>query len=682
MRSVFARSAFWPPRTTAPMRMFSQTVSSVKSPRPSGTWAIPSRATLSGLRPVIDRPANVIWPAVLTMPHTARSVVVFPAPFAPRRATTSPSSTVRETPCSAVIGPYRALTSRSSSSGTLLPEVGLDHLRVGAHLGGRALGDLPSEIENVDAVADRHDERHVVLHQEDRQLEVLLQAPERALQLLDLFVVEAAGRLVQEQQARPRDERARQLDALQSPEGKPRGRTIGEPGQAEVLERLQRLRAGSALAERPHACVRADEDVLGHRHRRKEDDVLERARHVLPDDPVRRRAEQVLTGEDDATRIGLVEPRDHVEERRLAGAVRADQPRDRFFLGRERHPVERNDPPEAARDVVDREQSHGSMIISGLNRRMHELEGGIRRVTFGLPLGIDHVHCYLLPRRDGSWIAVDTGLGLPDAGARWRAVLDALEGPVARILITHFHPDHVGASAELAALTGAPVSQGREDYDQCVRAWGEVRRPERFPDDMRANGVPEEEIDVFRGQAGTLRQLVRFVRDPERLSPGDEVDGWRVLHLPGHADGHLAFLRDGILIVGDALLLSITPNVGLYPDSRPDPLGDYLASLEQIAELAPRVALAGHREVIDDPAGRARELIAHHGERLKRTADALDGRPQSAYAVSFSLFPEPLSPTLRRFALAETRAHLEYLVRRDAARRLDEDRRVSYLASR
>jgi glyoxylase-like metal-dependent hydrolase (beta-lactamase superfamily II) len=123
---------------------------------------------------------------------------------------------------------------------------------------------------------------------------------------------------------------------------------------------------------------------------------------------------------------------------------------------------------------------------------MHALEGGGRRVTFALPLGIDHVHCYLLPRDDGSWIAVDTGLGLPDAGERWRAVLDALGGPVERILITHFHPDHVGAAADLAELTGAPVSQGREDYEQCLRAWGEPRRPELFPEDMRTNGTPED----------------------------------------------------------------------------------------------------------------------------------------------------------------------------------------------
>jgi glyoxylase-like metal-dependent hydrolase (beta-lactamase superfamily II) len=321
------------------------------------------------------------------------------------------------------------------------------------------------------------------------------------------------------------------------------------------------------------------------------------------------------------------------------------------------------------------------MIISSVNRGVHELEGGVRRVTFELPLGIDHVHCYLLPRNDGSWVDVDTGLGLPDARERWRTVLDELDGPVARILITHFHPDHVGAAADLAELTGAPVAQGREDYEQCVRAWGALRRPERFPDDMRANGVPEDEIDVFRQQAGLLRQMVRFVRDPELLAPGDEIDGWDVLHLPGHADGHIAFLRDGILIAGDALLLSITPNVGLYPDSRPDPLGDYLSSLEHIAELDPRAAYGGHGEAIGDPAGRARELTAHHHERLEQAAESLSADGRTAYELSFALWPEQLAPVLRRFALAETRAHLEYLVLRDQAVRADGDGRVVYSLS-
>jgi glyoxylase-like metal-dependent hydrolase (beta-lactamase superfamily II) len=313
---------------------------------------------------------------------------------------------------------------------------------------------------------------------------------------------------------------------------------------------------------------------------------------------------------------------------------------------------------------------------------MVELEDGIRRVTFALPLGIDHVHCYLLPSSEGDWTLVDTGLGLPDAGDRWSRILAELDAPVGRIVVTHFHPDHVGASADVAELTGAPVHQGAEDYDQCMRTWGELRNEERMPDYLRKHGTPETDVRSFREEAAAFVRFVRFERDPMLLSPGQEIDGWELLHLPGHADGHLALLRDGILVAGDTLLGTITPNVGLYPDSRPDPLADYLASLERIVALEPRLALPGHGEPIGDPAGRAKELIDHHEQRLEQTSAALDHERRTAYDVSLILFPEPLSPVLRRFALAETRAHLEYLVGRGGAKRLDRDGRVWYLPAR
>jgi glyoxylase-like metal-dependent hydrolase (beta-lactamase superfamily II) len=312
---------------------------------------------------------------------------------------------------------------------------------------------------------------------------------------------------------------------------------------------------------------------------------------------------------------------------------------------------------------------------------MVEVERGIRRVTFGLPLGIDHVHCYLLADSEGGWTLVDTGLGLPDASEQWSHVLQGLAAPVHRIVVTHFHPDHVGAAADVAALTGAPVYQGRVDYDQCLRTWGGQRVDERMPEYLRAHGTPEADVESFRAEAAAFLPLVRFVRDPVRLTPGEAVDGWEILHLPGHADGHLALLRDGVLVAGDTLLGTISPNVGLYPDSRPDPLADYLGSLERIASLHPRIALPGHGDPIGDPAGRARELVEHHRLRLEEARAALDGQQRTAYDVSLTLFPEPLPPALRRFALAETRAHLEYLLRRDGAARVEERGRVWYLAS-
>ena len=308
---------------------------------------------------------------------------------------------------------------------------------------------------------------------------------------------------------------------------------------------------------------------------------------------------------------------------------------------------------------------------------MEELPGGIRRLTFPLPLGIRHVHCYLLPGEDG-WTLVDTGLGLPDAEQRWHQALAGLDAPVARIVVTHFHPDHVGGGEDARRLTGAHVLQGERDYAQCERVWGSPDWSQRLAEYLRAHGLPDEAADEFRHESRSFAPFIRFARDPEPLREGDEVDGWRVLELPGHADGHIGLLRDGVLVAGDHVLGAITPTVGLYPESRPDPLGDYQASLRRTIELAPSVALPGHGDPVTDPAGRAQELLEHHERRLDETAAALAYAPRTAYDVSLVLFGTNLDMTNRRFALAETLAHLERLVHEGRAGRSGAGGSLSY----
>ena len=311
---------------------------------------------------------------------------------------------------------------------------------------------------------------------------------------------------------------------------------------------------------------------------------------------------------------------------------------------------------------------------------MDELPGGIRRLTFPLPLGVRHVHCYVLPGPDG-WTLVDTGLGLPDASARWERVLAELDAPISRILVTHFHPDHVGGGEDAQALTGATVLQGRRDYEQCLRVWGSEDWSERLADYLRAHGLPQPVADELRQESRTFAPFIRFARDPQLLGEGDEVDGWRVVELPGHADGHICLLRDGVLIAGDHLLGVITPTVGLYPESRPDPLADYQASLQRTIELAPEVALPGHGDTVADPVTRAHEILEHHERRLDETTAALGPEPRNAYEVSVALFGTSLDASGRRFALAETLAHLERLVQEGRAARTGDDRNVSYTAT-
>ena len=122
-------------------------------------------------------------------------------------------------------------------------------------------------------------------------------------ELVDLLVVQAARRLVEQQQPRLRDERARELDALERPEREARGRTARDVGDPDVLERLVRAGAHAALALEARHRVGADEDVLEHGHRREELDVLERAGDAEPHDAARRRVQQRLAVEDDVAGV-------------------------------------------------------------------------------------------------------------------------------------------------------------------------------------------------------------------------------------------------------------------------------------------------------------------------------------------------------------------------------------------
>jgi glyoxylase-like metal-dependent hydrolase (beta-lactamase superfamily II) len=285
---------------------------------------------------------------------------------------------------------------------------------------------------------------------------------------------------------------------------------------------------------------------------------------------------------------------------------------------------------------------------------------GVRRVTLEAA-GVGHVHCYLLRGRTG-WTLVDTGLGVPGAGEAWRAVVAGLDAPLERVVITHMHADHVGAAADVAPLAAGPVLEGRLDREQSAAVYGDARWPGLMRRHFLANGLPAAQAAAAEASWRGLAALARTTAT-EPLDPGDAVDGWEVVALPGHADGHIGLLREGVLVGGDALLPDISPTIGVWPGCDPDPLGLYLATLRAIEDAAPRVVLPGHGEPVADPAGRARETAAHHADRLDACAAALGRQPRTAYEVSFAVWPGDLETGQRAFAVAEALAHLERLAR-------------------
>jgi glyoxylase-like metal-dependent hydrolase (beta-lactamase superfamily II) len=298
---------------------------------------------------------------------------------------------------------------------------------------------------------------------------------------------------------------------------------------------------------------------------------------------------------------------------------------------------------------------------------------GIYQIRLPLPFALNHVNCYLLQEDEG-WTLVDTGLNWPEGQRTWRAVFVELQigfGDIRRIVLTHMHPDHFGLAGWFQAKIGQAIWLSPREAELAQTVWVENGwRPECIAAYWRMGGITPAVAEVVSVQTAALR--VATLPHPTRIKPieaGESITMggrvWRAIHAPGHSDGQLIFYdaADRLLLSGDQVLLKITPNIGLWPSTEPEPLARYLASLDDLAKLDVRLALPGHRQTVLQWCERIEELRAHHAVRLTHAYDAVGSEGATALEVSRHLFDfDRFSRHEVRFAIAEALAHLEYLM--------------------
>lgn len=279
------------------------------------------------------------------------------------------------------------------------------------------------------------------------------------------------------------------------------------------------------------------------------------------------------------------------------------------------------------------------------------------------------VNSYLV-RGPDRWLMIDTGMNRPECLEAVRAGLQSLAVDLGRtdFFITHGHSDHVGLVSELATPGSRIFMHARDaailtDPD----LWSDMTTA------AREHGFPDPETAVMKhpGRKYLFSGTPHFtpIAEGDALSVGKYT--WRCVETPGHTPGHLCLydVDNRILVSGDHILGTITPNISGWVEG-PDPLGDFLKSLDKVAAYEVDATLPAHRGVIRDHRGRIAELKAHHRARMQEALGILARGPRTAYqvasemtwsidAASWDDFPVPQ----QWFATGEALSHLLHLER-------------------
>jgi glyoxylase-like metal-dependent hydrolase (beta-lactamase superfamily II) len=316
-----------------------------------------------------------------------------------------------------------------------------------------------------------------------------------------------------------------------------------------------------------------------------------------------------------------------------------------------------------------------------------EVAPGIRWLRMPLPFALDHINLWLLRERfataagtvDG-WTIVDCGIGDDITHAAWEQVFaNDLGGlPVLRVVVTHMHPDHVGAAHWLTERWSTPEHECRlwmsaGDFQGARAASRSLHTGvgSLSAGFATSHGITDEDaLEKLKQRAGHYARMVPQV--PERYRRMIDGDGltigpheWRCMVGYGHAPEHISLYSSDakVLIAGDMMLPRISTNIGVT-ETEPEgnPLVRYLDSIERLRALpAETLVLPSHGRPFTGLHTRIDQLQQHHRDRLAEVIEACAEAPQTAADLLPVLFKRKLDLHQTTFAMGESLAHLNAL---------------------
>ncbi|MCK9517303.1 MAG: MBL fold metallo-hydrolase [Ottowia sp.] len=306
------------------------------------------------------------------------------------------------------------------------------------------------------------------------------------------------------------------------------------------------------------------------------------------------------------------------------------------------------------------------------------LAPGVKWIRMSLPFALDHINLWLLRdswRGREGWTVVDCGVDRADSRADWETVFaNELDGlPVLRVIVTHFHPDHIGLAHWLCARWEAPLWISATDYHAALYActvannFGGAELANYFASHGMADPGDLQQVRERKFYYTGLVPRVpgTFVRLMDQMMLQMGTHGWRCIVGYGHAPEHMSLYCDelNLLIGGDMMLPRISTNVSVYlTEPEADPLTLFLDSISRFRALpADTLVLPSHGKPFRGLHTRIGQLEEHHRLRLDDVMQAARKAPVSAHDMLPVLFKRKLDLHQTTFALGESVAHLHRL---------------------
>ena len=302
-----------------------------------------------------------------------------------------------------------------------------------------------------------------------------------------------------------------------------------------------------------------------------------------------------------------------------------------------------------------------------------ELADGVGWTRLPVPGSLNHINIWVL--EDGEGVAlVDTGLDIAPAREAWEQLL---AGPLAgrtvtRVIVTHFHPDHIGLAGWLTERFGVRLWMTFGEWLFARMLTADIRDapPAEAFAYWRAAGWDEARIapEAEKGW-GRFASIVSAVPvSLIRMEDGDTIRigarEWRVVTGNGHSPEHACLVDEAgkLMIAGDQVLPRITSNVSLsLSEPEGDPLGDWLASIAKLRRLPDDLlVLPSHGEPFTGLHARLDALAEGHRGRLEALHDHL-AEPRRAVDCFSVLFGRAIGDAAFGLATGEALAHLRRL---------------------